>query len=68
MDTKESIEHYRARIHEMLKRVPDSVLAGAHGRAAAYKKAVTQATKVARATNPSLAALITAHNQLSSYY
>lgn len=68
MDTKESVEHYRSRIREMLKRVPGSVLSGGHSHAAAYKKAVTQATKVANAANPPLATLISAHNQLSSYY
>lgn len=68
MDTKESVEHYRSRIREMLKRVPNSVLSGGHTQATAYKKAVAQATKVANAANPPLATLISAHNQLSSYY
>lgn len=68
MDTKQQIEHYRSGIREMLKRVPDSVNSGSQTHAVAYKKAVASAAKVANAANPSLAALISAHNQISSFY
>jgi hypothetical protein len=68
MNSKEQVDHYRKRIREMLKRVPDGVIGGSHGHAVAYKKVVTQATKVANAASPSLESLIQAHNQLSSYY
>jgi hypothetical protein len=68
MDIKQQAAHYRSRIKEMLKRVPEGVISGGHGNAVAHKKAVAQATKVANAASPSLESLINAHNQLSSFY
>ena len=68
MDQKQQIEHYRSRIKEMLRRVPDSVNGGSYEKAAAFKKLAAKACKVANQGSPNLAALIEAHNQLASYY
>lgn len=68
MDTKQQIDYYRNAIKEMLKRIPASVNSGSYDNAVAFKKLAAQACKVANASNPKLPALMSTHQQLSSYY
>jgi hypothetical protein len=58
----------KARMQEMLRRVPPSVLNGNHGTAVDYKKVAGQAHKLLAASAPKFAALQQTFNQLSVFH
>lgn len=68
MDDKQKAAEYRARIKQMLKRVPSKVNAGSYDQAVAFKKLAGTADKLASSNKASLAALTSMHNQLTQYY
>ena len=68
MDTTQQLAHYTQKIKEMLTRVPQKVNAGSYDGAIAYKKCVMTARKAIETNRPNLTKVISAHNQLNSYY
>jgi len=68
MDTNEQLAFYTQKIKTMLTRVPQKVNAGSYDGAVAYKKCVMAARKAIETSRPNLTKVISAHNQLNSYY
>ena len=66
--TQDQINLYRARIKDMVRRIPASVNGGSYETAVAFKKLATQALKAAESSKPKLSVLTQMHQQLSSYY
>ena len=59
-------QHYKARIKEMIAKVPPSVLSGSQQKAADYKSAVEAAKAAVNQNN--LTKLMQACSRLSSFY
>ncbi|MBU3577498.1 hypothetical protein [Polynucleobacter sp. UK-Kesae-W10] len=68
MDNNQQLAYYTQKIKEMLTRVPQKVNAGSYDGAVAYKKCVMSARKAIETNRPNLTKVISAHNQLNSYY
>lgn len=67
-ENKAKTDYYIGQIKTMLTKVTNKVDRGSYDTEVAFKKCAADAQKAVNASRPTLARLISAYNQLATYY